>query len=52
MLLIRFLADRYVEGICPHCQYEVCSNSCCILQSLIHYKRTLVGTNVTDVVEP
>ena len=30
ILLNRFLADRFVEGECPFCSYEVGGNRCCI----------------------
>lgn len=45
-----FLADRYVEGICPHCGFEVCVSSSETCYLLIPLYRMLVETNVMAAV--
>ena len=50
--LPRFLADRFVEGICPYCSYEVWDKILVIKKLNLHSSRTPVETNVMGAVEP
>ena len=47
----RFLADRYVEGICPHCGFIVRQvNGEIEVQTLTSYFRMLAAISVMDAV--
>ena len=47
----RFLADRYVEGICPKCNYPVSKNLPELPRKLIRLNRALEEINVKIVLK-
>lgn len=48
----RFLADRFVEGICPHCGYEVRLPAFPSISDYIKVPRMLVEISAIFAVAP